>query len=69
MTTGTWPQIADEIVDSAPRPREAWTLGLTRRGRPPRDTTARRRRQLVVLILGYGLVGGAVLRMFLLGVT
>lgn len=39
-----------------------WALGLTQRGRPPRDTTARTRRRLLGLVLAWALAGAGVLR-------
>lgn len=87
MTTGVWPQVSGDIIDSDDtRVREtaaplrssrarlllglvlAWALGLTQRGRPPRDSTARTRRRLLGLGLAWALAGAAVLRsMQLLG--
>lgn len=45
-----------------------WRTGLTRWGRPPRDDVAHRRkllRRLVLIAVGYGLLGAGVLRIFL----
>lgn len=48
--------------------RLLWRTGLTRWGRPPRDDVAHRRkllRRLVLIAVGYGLLGAGVLRIFL----
>lgn len=47
-----------------------WATGLTQRGKPPRDQTARTRRHLVTIVLGWGLAGAGLLRVLqLLGVV
>ena len=60
--TGSWPIVAP--------PRASWLGGLTRRGRPPRDHTARQLRllRLGLLLVGYALLGAGLLR-FVLGGT
>lgn len=64
MTTGVWETLDGEsIIDSAEvSARMTWSVGLTRRGKPPRDHAARVRRQLVLLVLGWGLAGAGALR-------
>lgn len=73
MTTGVWETLKGEaIIDSAESMTRQidWTAGLTRRGKPPRDQTARARRQLLAIVLGWGLAGAGLLRVLqLLGVV
>ena len=83
MTTGTWPTLNGEKSASTspswqqvPKIRvglaawfRAWFVGLTRRGKPPRDEYARALRALRMMVLvvtlmvsiGWGLVGAAAL--------
>jgi len=42
--------------------RLLWAAGLTQRGKPPRDQVARVRRQLLMLVLGWGLAGAGMAR-------
>lgn len=46
-----------------------WAQGLTRRGKPPRDDSAHRRKlaRLLLIAVGYGLVGAGVMRLLLGG--
>lgn len=63
MTTGVWERVPGEIIDSAEDVRPAtWTQGLTKRGKPPRDTTAQTKRRILQLALGWALAGAAALR-------
>ncbi|MBL8969613.1 MAG: hypothetical protein JNK56_03480 [Myxococcales bacterium] len=64
MTTGVWPQVSADIIDSGemPQAHASWTQGITQRGKPPRDTTAQTRRRIFQLALGWALAGSAVLR-------
>lgn len=73
--SGTWPTIGapEPPANSAPGQRLGavfvamvlWVQGLTRRGKPPRDDTAHRRRLMRILLIavGYGLVGAGVMRL------
>ncbi len=81
MTTGTWPTLNGEKSASTSSSWQqvvalpertwfrAWFVGLTRRGKPPRDEYARALRALRMLVLvvtlmvsiGWGLVGAAAL--------
>lgn len=60
--SGTW-----STLDEREPPAGAWRQGLTRRGRPPPDDTAHRRKlaRLLLVAVGYGLVGAGVLRILL----
>lgn len=72
MTTGVWPQVSADIIDSGevPQAHVSWTQGITQRGKPPRDTSALTRRRLLQLALGWALAGAAMLRIAqLLGAT
>mgnify|MGYP006367085109 FL=1 len=73
MNTGAWPELKDDLPAHASaawrRHRGSWTRGLTQRGKPPRDTTARVKKTIKVLVvcitllvsIGWGLVGAAAL--------
>lgn len=62
--SGTWPTLAAVETHAG-----TWAQGLTRRGKPPRDDTAHRRKLMRILLIavGYGLVGAGVMRWLLLG--
>lgn len=62
MTTGTWPTLdSDAGASSAAwRHQEAirasWRRGITKRGKPPRDTQARMLRWIRVMVVGLTLL-------------
>lgn len=58
--TGTWPLASRERESSW-----SWLGGLTRRGRPPRGTTVRTRRLLLLIFVGYALMLAGLLRLLL----
>lgn len=73
--SGTWSTLPGAATVGAPHRIKlvrlllvVWRTGITRGGRPPRDDVAHRRkllRRLVLIAVGYGLLGAGVLRIFL----
>lgn len=66
---GSTPALMGHRIGAVMMAMVLWARGLTRRGKPPRDESAHRRKlaRLLLIAVGYGLVGAGVMRLLLGG--